>query len=46
MCEITVAEYNKQFNENLPEDHHEQLKDLYLILNPTEKDVMDNRDDK
>jgi hypothetical protein len=38
MCELTIAEYNEMFGEDLPEDHHEQLKDLFLIINEDEQD--------
>jgi hypothetical protein len=40
MCELTIAEYNKMFNENLPEDHHEQtLANLWLVLDREEDKI-------
>lgn len=30
MCEITIEQYNKMFNENLSSNHHDSLKDLHM----------------
>lgn len=40
MCEITIAQYNEMFNENLPEDHHiVALLNLQLIIDQEKVEI-------